>query len=684
MSGASPAPAALILAPRGRDAQIAAGLLAEIDLASKACSGLPELAERLNDDVSFVVVADEATHRADLRAVADWVLAQPGWSDLPFIVLTGRGGGPERNPAASRLSEVLGNVTFVERPFHPTTFISVARTALRGRLRQYEARRRLDELSESEARLRTALTAGRLGTWELDARTGRLVCCDIFRACFGRAPDEPLGYADVLAAIHPDDVAAVRGGIDRSLATGQIMIAEPRVLLPGRAMRWLELQARVVQANDAGSATLVGVVLDVTDRKVVEDGLRRLAETLEERVAERTAELEKAHATVLEEASQRELAEQQLRQAQKMETLGQLTGGVAHDFNNLLTAVIGNLELLRRHVAGDDRALRLIDGSLSGAQRGATLTQRMLAFARQQELDPKPVDLGELIRGMSSLIERSAGGAAEIVYELDDRLPKAMGDANQLELALLNLVVNARDAMPDGGTITIALNEVRSTGEDGLPAGAYVRLAVRDTGIGMDAETLRRAREPFFSTKELGKGTGLGLSMIDGLALQLNGALRITSEKGRGTTAELMLPVAEGDVEALPVPGQEPAAASAPMTILLVEDDALIAMSTVGLLEDLGHRVVDASRGSEALAILRERPDVDLMITDYSMPGMTGAEVARAARGMRPDLPILLATGFADLPDGEELNLPRLRKPYLQQQLAAEIARLGGSARAAE
>jgi PAS domain S-box-containing protein len=672
------APAVLLLAPRGRDAQVACALLAEIGLASTICDGVPALAEGLGDDVSFVVVTDEATRGADLRRIAAWVAAQPSWSDLPFIVLTSRGGGPERDPAAGRLSQVLGNVTFVERPFHPTTFVSVARTALRGRLRQYEARQRLEELSESEARLRTALTAGRLGTWELDLETHHLVACEISRACFGRGRAEPFAWNDLLGALHPDDMPLLRDAVQRSRTAGDDLVAEHRVVGRDGEVTWVALQARLLRSGTAKGPRFVGVMLDVTERRAVEDGLRRLAELLEERVAKRTAELEEAHAAVLEEVAQREEAEQQLRQAQKMETLGQLTGGVAHDFNNLLAAVIGNLELLRGHVGGDDRAIRLIEGAFSGAQRGAALTQRMLAFARQQELDPQPVDLAALVRGMATLLERSVGGAAELVYEIDEPLPRALADANQLELALLNLAVNARDAMTNGGTITVRLHKASLDENVGLPAGDYVRLAVIDTGTGMDGETLRRATEPFFSTKEIGKGTGLGLSMIEGLATQLNGALRLASEPGRGTTAELLLPAAaHPDVPVSATPHSEPAAV-APITILLVEDDALIAMSTAGLLEDLGHRVVEASRGAEALDILREHPHVDLMITDYSMPGMSGADVARAARALRPDLPILLATGFADVPDGEEMNLPRLRKPYLQHQLAAEIARLVG------
>ena len=285
----------------------------------------------------------------------------------------------------------------------------------------------------------------------------------------------------------------------------------------------------------------MGVSSDITARKASEEALRQLNETLEERVRARTDELERAHAAVLSEIEQRERAERQLLQAQKMEMIGQLTGGVAHDFNNLLMAVLANLELLRKHLPSDQRTFRLIDGALQGVQRGTALTQRLLAFARQQDLQLEPRNLADVIRGMSDLIERAVGAGIEVRMDLPRSVPAALIEANQIELALLNLVVNGRDAMPDGGVLTIAVDQVEGTIGD-LPQGLYVRLSVIDTGHGMSEETLRKATDPFFSTKELGKGTGLGLSMVHGLALQLGGVLRLTSEEGRGTRAELWLP----------------------------------------------------------------------------------------------------------------------------------------------
>lgn len=668
-------PKALIYTPAGRDAWVARSLVHEAGLASIATTDLPMFASSLSDDIALGVLTEEAVRSSDLKSIAAWVSAQPSWSDLPFIVLTTRGGGPERNPAAARLSEVLGNVTFLERPFHATSFISVARTALKGRLRQYEAQARLEALGEGERRLQTALAAGRLGAWELELSSMALSASATCKAIFGRKPDDDVTRDDLIASIHPDDRDLVLARLRQTIDTGRDYSIEHRTIWPDGSLHWTEVHAQLYSDRYGSARKLVGVCSDTTVRKTIEENLRRLNENLEERVRERTKEVNAAHQTLLEEVAQRERAEEQLRQSQKMEAIGQLTGGVAHDFNNLLMVVLGNLELLGKHVAGDAKATRLVDGAIQGARRGAALTQRLLAFARQQDLQVKPVDLAELVSGMNDLLRRSVGSSISIKTILPATLPPALVDANQLELALLNLAVNARDAMPDGGTLSISLREEEVAGNDALGKGAYLVLAVADGGTGMDAETLKKAVDPFFSTKELGKGTGLGLSMIHGLAVQLNGALRLTSELGVGTTAELWLPATERRPERaieaeLPVPQ-----AASRLKILLVDDDALIAMSSVDMLEDLGHEVVEANSGSQALELISSGQHFDLVITDYSMPGMTGAQLAQAARDIHPALPIVLATGYADLPAGTDIDLPRLAKPYDQAQLAKEIAK---------
>jgi PAS domain S-box-containing protein len=666
----------LILAPLGRDAAVAGALLQEAGFSSAICADLVEFQNALNDQVSFAVVTQEAMRSADLRAVTSFLHAQPAWSDLPFVILTSRGGA-ERNLDALRLSELLGNVTFLERPFHPTTFISVARTAFKGRQRQYEVLALIEALHEGEERLRTALLAGRLGSWELDLTTRMLTLSSTCKALFGRSGNEPLSYEDLIESIHREDRARVQEAMRATVETASDCAIDYRIVWGDGSIHWAEMRARLAQPASHGNHRLVGVSSDITNRKMAEEVLTHLNETLEQRVRERTAELEAAHAVVLKEIEQRQRVEDQLRQAQKMETLGQLTGGVAHDFNNLLTAVLSNLDLLRKHVPADPRTARLIRGATQGAQRGAALTQRLLAFARHQNLKLEPTNLIDLIRDMTNLIERSIGAAIELRIDLPMQLPLALVDPNQIENALLNLVINARDAMPDGGVLSIEVDRREAAPGSGLDGGQYLRVIVSDTGQGMDAETLRRATEPFFSTKGPGKGTGLGLSMVQGLAAQLNGALRLTSEVRRGTRAELWLPVttlaAQAKESEPPATVADPAAK---ITILVVDDDVLIAMSTVDMLEDLGHEVIEAHSGGRALDILRSGRAVDLVITDYSMPEMNGAQLAKAVREIQPDVPILLATGYAELPSGVGADLPRIGKPYQQDQLAAKIKKV--------
>jgi len=432
-------------------------------------------------------------------------------------------------------------------------------------------------------------------------------------------------------------------------------------------------------------ATVKGRRRQLETRSLLEDlrqgelRLQQINDQLERRVEERTAQLQHAHDEVLAQVAERARTEEQLRQLQKLESIGQLTGGVAHDFNNLLTAVLGNLELLRKRLPHDPAIERLLDGATQGAQRGASLTQRLLAFARRQALQPRPTDLSELVRGMADLLHRSLGPTIEIAFDLPAGLPLASADHNQIELALLNLAVNARDAMPDGGTLTISLSLEQVPAARDLAAGRYIRLCVSDTGCGMDGQTLSRAIEPFFSTKEVGKGTGLGLSMIHGLALQLKGALRLLSDVGRGTRAELWLPVANGAAAtAAPDSQAEANVSKRRLTLLFVDDDFLISLSTAALLEDLGHDVIKASSGAAALDVLKSGKPIDLLITDYAMPGMTGMQLAETVRKLRPDLPILLATGYADLPARAKVELPRLSKPYQQKQLAERITSLVG------
>ena len=363
---------------------------------------------------------------------------------------------------------------------------------------------------------------------------------------------------------------------------------------------------------------------------------------------------------------------EELVQSQKMEAIGRLTGGVAHDFNNLLMAITGSLELLRKRVPDDPRLLRLIDNAMQGAQRGASLTQRMLAFARRQELNPEPVDIGQLIHGMTELLARSIGPLIEIDTRIDLGLSPVLIDANQLELAILNLAVNSKDAMEEGGRLIISA-EQSVTAPPNLPPGTYVRLAITDTGTGMDADTLAHATEPFFTTKGVGKGTGLGLAMVRGLTEQSGGSITVESEPGKGTTVSLWLPAnRESDVIAAPPLVEPPAndnTEAAKLKILVVDDDFLVAMNTSAMLEDLGHQVVEVHSGALALDALETSGPFDLMITDQAMPHMTGAQLVAAARVKQPALHVILATGYAELPPDADQTLPRLSKPFFQTDL---------------
>jgi signal transduction histidine kinase len=410
--------------------------------------------------------------------------------------------------------------------------------------------------------------------------------------------------------------------------------------------------------------------------------LRQLNAELEHRVAERTAELAQTNADlerrVEERTREREAAIAQVHEMQKLEGLGQLTGGVAHDFNNVLMAILGSLDLLRT-MPNDANAKRLIEGAIRAAERGATLTRHMLAFARRQELRPESVNVALRIGGMAELLQRSLGPGVEIEMEFHDNLAPVRVDPNQLELAILNLALNARDAMPQGGHLVIAANRVALEGGriQGLAPGDYICIAVRDTGVGMDDSTLKRAPEPFFTTKGVGKGTGLGLSMVYGLAAQSDGVARIFSRPGSGTTIELWLPLAAGEMgrEAELAPSV-PSDASGSCRILLVEDDALVMSASVSMLEELGHRVLSAPSAARALELLKREKRVDLVITDHAMPGMSGTELAAQLQALRPELPVLLATGYADLPHGQSTTLPRLEKPFRLDKLAATIAAL--------
>lgn len=511
---------ALILAPLGRDSQIALKILNEAGYGGVVTPALGELCTQLDLGAGLLLVAAEALRGPEMETLFAWLEQQPAWSDLPIILLTHHG-GQEQGPS-SRLSDLLGNVSFLERPFHPVTLVSMVSAALRGRRRQYEARDRLIDLSESERRLQSTL------------------------------------------------------------------------------------------------------------------------ETLEQQVEERTAQLRHN--------------EEALRQSQKMEAVGQLTGGIAHDFNNMLTGIIGSLELIRRRLArGRTEDLdSLIDLGVTSANRAAGLTHRLLAFSRRQSLDSKAVQMNTLVLSMGELLQRSLNESIHLEMRLDENLWVAEADPNQLESALLNLVINARDAMPDGGKLVVetsnqVLHRDFTEAYSNLEPGDYVMLSVTDNGCGMPQSVMSRAFDPFFTTKPIGQGTGLGLSMIYGFSKQSRGHVSIESEIDQGTTVKLYLPRFRGeemvsddkDVEHSPdaLDGE---------TVLIVEDDPAVRVLVCAVLSELGYAYVEAGDADTALPFLNSTQRIDLLISDVGLPGMNGRQLAEVGRQYRPGLKVLFITGYAE------------------------------------
>jgi PAS domain S-box-containing protein len=411
---------------------------------------------------------------------------------------------------------------------------------------------------------------------------------------------------------------------------------------------------------------------DVTERveadaalREARDALQKNNEELEARVEERTRE--------------REVALQKLHESQKMESIGQLTGGVAHDFNNLLAIILGSLNLLKKAVPDNPRVSRLLGRAILGAERGATLTTRLLAFARRQELKVEFVALQKLIPEMLDFLRHSVGPNVAIDVDISPNVCAVEVDANQLELALINLAVNARDAMPQGGALTIACHNEDNGKSVGLPGDRFACITITDTGEGMSEATLARAQEPFFTTKGVGKGTGLGLSMVQGFTAQSGGAVRIRSEPGKGTTVMLWLPRAEENLATADEATQpsQPAEARS-LRVLLVDDDVLVSMGAADMLLDLGHSVTEAQSGGHALKLLESDVPFDVVVTDYAMPGMNGFELAQRIKSSYPQLPIVLATGYAELPADRSIEFGHLSKPYAAKDLAAALAQAMG------
>jgi PAS domain S-box-containing protein len=528
--------------------------------------------------------------------------------------------------------------------------LGALRSALKARRRQYEVRafaetlersvaERTQQLEAARESLEIALDAADMGSWDLDLVSDSARRTLRHDEIFGYDRLQPSWGRDIfLEHVVSEEREVVAAAFDAAAQSGTLDI-ECCIEAVDGSKRWITAKGRVRYDDRRRPIRMTGVVADITARK---------------------------------EAAAR------LAQAAKMDTIGQLTGGVAHDFNNLLTPIVGNLDMLRRRFSEDPRAERLIGGALQAAERAATLTQRLLAFARRQTLQPQAVDTGSVIDGMVELVGRSLGPTIEVVVDVPRQLPAARVDPNQLELALLNLAVNARDAMPSGGKLTIAATEV-TVGERntvGLKVGSYLRIMVADTGTGMDQATVSRAIEPFFSTKGLGKGTGLGLSMVHGLAAQSGGTLHLSSEPGKGTTVELWLPATQERGARAALNEAEPIRARRGTTVLLVDDEDLVRMATAEMLRDLGYTVVEAGSGAQALSALRSGLEANVLVTDYLMPGMSGAALVKEMRGAGREVPSLIITAYANAGLDVPPDVPKLAKPFRQADLAARLDEL--------
>ncbi|MGT2439031.1 ATP-binding protein [Bradyrhizobium betae] len=529
-------------------------------------------------------------------------------------------------------------------------------------LRASEARyRELNATLEQRVTERTAerhllativeTTDGQIQALDLDYRWLAIntACAEAYERIYGKRPKVGDSLHEFLAD-RPEHLAAATAIWTRALG-GEAFTNIDEFGDPRFDRRVFEMKFETLRAPDG---TRIGAFLtgtDVTDR--------------------------------LEEQARLAQAEEALRQAQKMEAMGQLTGGVAHDFNNLLTPIVGLLDMFQRKGIGGEREHRLIAGAAQAAERAKTLVQRLLAFARRQPLQAVPVNIGRLVADMGDLISSTTGPQIQVTVDTPEGLPEAMADPNQIEMAILNLSVNARDAMPDGGRLRISAKArtVADEHKSGLAPGAYICISVADTGIGMDETTLAHAVEPFFSTKGVGQGTGLGLSMVHGLASQLGGALTIRSAVGAGTTVELWLPVSHAAAAAAIDTAPQPELRPLPVgTALLVDDEPLVRMSTAEMLSELGYRVVEAASAEDALQRVSDGLRPNLLVTDHLMPGMSGTDLGLALRNRYPDLQILIVSGYANN-EGITPDLSRLTKPFRSDELAASLANLAKTGR---
>ena len=670
-------------APFGRDAESVAKLLLREGYDATVCRDLTAVAGMIDDHVGAIVLTEEALSgdRRRLRAV---LARQPAWSDLPFVVLAARRMGPlpPGQAAVPRISEIIDNFTVLERPLSSVSLLSAISSALRSRQKQFEMRDHIAEISSRNVALARSQNELRASEAKFQA-----IANSIDHMVWSTLPD---GYHDYYnqrwydftgiaegstdgerwnGMFHPDDRERAWGRWRHSLETGEPYHIEYRLKHRSGVYRWVLGRAQPMRDEEGEIIRWFGTCTDIQQIVEARDILSRSREALETMVRERTEELRRAN--------------EHLHQSQKMEAVGQLTGGIAHDFNNMLTGIIGAMDIMRRRIATGrlDDLDRFMDAATTSANRAAGLTQRLLAFSRRQSLDSKPLDINALVGSLGDLLGRTIGEQIRLVMQLDPAIPSGITDSNQLESAILNLTINARDAMPEGGVLTVAtrvaeIGPAEAAKVADAQAGRYVVVTVSDTGVGMAPDLLNKVLEPFFTTKPIGQGTGLGLPMVYGFARQNGGHLAIDSVAGEGSSVSIYLPAA--DVAGA---GKPDAGLVAPQgegqRVLVVEDDPSVRLLIRDVLEEVGYTAIEASDGSSAVPILTSGMAIDLMISDVGLPGMNGRQLAETARAHRPCLPILFVTGYAEnaaiRSDFLGTNMSMITKPFSLDDLGQKI-----------
>ncbi|MBB6511184.1 PAS domain S-box-containing protein [Rhizobium soli] len=688
----------LVSAPFGRDGETLSALLQEQQYEVRVCRDLRELASKICDDIGVILLTEE-TLSGDLAPLKDALAKQPSWSDVPFVLLAAPRSGrtPNAKLSSLKLFDVATNSVVLERPLGKASLHSAVASALRLRQKQFQMRDRLLELNESETRLRLATNAAHIGTWDFDPLSGRLSWDERCKAMFGISSDSIISYeTSFLAGLHPDDRQKADEAVAKALkpgSSGEYDIEYRTIGIEDGIQRWIAAKGGAMFTSGR-AVRFIGTVIDITERKRTEEALAAseaalrierqalddLNRTLEERVAQRTAELE-------EEMLARNHAEEALRQSQKMEAVGQLTGGIAHDFNNMLTGIIGGINVAKRRIANGrlDDVNRFMDASLDAANRAAALVARLLAFSRRQTLDAKPIDVNEHLAGTRDLLRRTLPENVAIEIETDPKAGWIIADANQLESALLNLAINARDAMPDGGRLTIStttrsIGEIEARSLPGLKPGNFIVIDVSDSGSGMRPETVARAFEPFFTTKPIGQGTGLGLSMIYGFAQQSGGQVEIDSQVGVGTTIRLLFPATDPSNAGEQSDESSPIKEGQGQTVLVVEDDDSVRLLICEVLTDLSYKAIEASSADAAIPVIASHCPIDLLISDVGLPGMNGRQLAEVARHHRPELPVIFVTGYAQNATAKSEflgpNMAMIGKPFAVEVLAAKISEM--------